>query len=84
MVKTLSYAAEKWARKTANAGPKWKDGVAGAGSSYCENFQSFVGHPTPEACAAYSSGVAATSAADFQSAISGKQGKYTAALQKVR
>ncbi len=84
MVKSLSYAAEKWERKTSNAGAIWKDMVTGAGAAYCENFQAFVGHPTPQACAAYTAGVGATTAADFQSAISGKRGKYEAKLRAVR
>ena len=84
MAKSLSYAAEKWSRKTASAGTKWKSALdAGASARYCSAFDEFVGHSTPQACAAYSAGINAVSASDFQSAVSGKQGAYTAALQRV-
>ena len=82
MAKSLQYAADKWARKTANAGGKWKDAVSRA--DYCGPFQQFVGHPTPEACASYSAGVNAISASDFQAAITGKESKYIEGLRNVR
>ena len=78
----INEAAAKWARKTANAGAKWKDAV-GRGD-YCGGFQAFVGHPTPEACSAWSQGVSAVTAAEFQSRIAGKEGKYIAGLNNVR
>lgn len=83
MAKTLAYATQKWERKTANAGGRWKAAVEGAGSRYCEGFQQFLGHPAPQACAAFTAGVGAVSAAEFQGAIAGKGGKYAEALQRV-
>jgi hypothetical protein len=78
---TINSAADKWARKTANAGTKWKNAVSKG--DYCGQFQKFVGHPTPMACESWSRGVNAVSAADFQSSISGKEQKYIAGLQAV-
>ncbi len=34
MVKTLEYAAEKWERKTAAKGAKWKDRVTAKANEY--------------------------------------------------
>jgi len=45
MVKTLEYAAEKWERKTAAKGAKWKDRTIAGEGNYCANFGAFVGHP---------------------------------------
>jgi hypothetical protein len=84
MAKSLSYAASKWARKTSGAGAKWRAALdAGAASRYCTGLQEFLGHSAPQACAAYNAGIAAVSASDFQSAVSGKEGKYSAALGRV-
>lgn len=83
MPKTVSYAQAKWERKTANAGGRWKTATEGAGSRYCEGFQAFLGHPAPQACSAFTAGVSAVSASDFQGAISGKGAKYAAALGRV-
>ena len=83
MAKNISYAQAKWERKTANAGARWKTAVEGAGSRYCEGLQAFLGHPAPSACSAYTAGVNAVTAADFQSDVSGKGAKYAAALGRV-
>ncbi|MBF6555491.1 MAG: hypothetical protein IVW52_04865 [Acidimicrobiales bacterium] len=84
MPKSISYAAEKWSRKTANAGAKWKAALdSGAASRYCTGLQEFLGHSAPMACAAYGAGISAVSASDFQSAVSGKAGKYSSALGRV-
>lgn len=82
MVKTLQYAGQKWARKTANAGTKWKARVTGA--DYCGGFSKFLGHTPSEACSAWTQGVGAVTAADFQAAISGKEGKYVSGLEAVK
>jgi hypothetical protein len=84
MPKTVAYAASKWARKTSGAGAKWKSALdAGAASRYCTGLQEFLGHSAPQACAAYNAGISAVSASDFQSAIAGKEGKYSASLGRV-
>jgi len=84
MVKTLEYAAEKWERKTAAKGAKWKDRVSAKANEYCANFSQFVGHPVNEACAAFSAGINAVTPADFEAAIRGKRQKYIEGLQAVR
>ena len=84
MAKTISYAQGKWERKTSSAGSKWRAALdSGAASRYCEGLQAFLGHGAPQACAAYNTGIAAVSASDFQSAVSGKGAKYAAALGRV-
>lgn len=84
MAKTIAYAADKWARKTSNAGAKWKSALdSGASARYCTGLQEFLGHSAPQACGAYNAGISAVSASDFQSAVAGKAGKYSAALGRV-
>ena len=81
---TIAYAADKWARKTANAGSKWKAALdSGASSRYCTGLQSFIGHAAPQACGAYNAGIASVSASDFQASVTGKAGKYIEALGRV-
>lgn len=83
MPKSVSYAQQKWERKTQSAGSRWKEATTGAGSRYCEGLQAFLGHAAPQACSAYTAGVGAVSASDFQSAIAGGGARYAAGLSRV-
>jgi hypothetical protein len=82
MVKTLSYAADKWERKTSNVGSKWKERTLAG--DYCKGFSQFLGHPVSEVCASWRAGVEAVSPEQFNSAIVGKKSKYISGLEKVR
>jgi hypothetical protein len=83
MVKTLEYAAEKWERKTAAKGAKWKDRTIAGEGNYCANFGAFVGHPVTDVCNAFNSGVNAVTPADFEAAIRNKRQKYIEGLRSV-
>lgn len=77
---TIQQAAAKWARKTANAGQKWKNAVTNA--PYCEGFTKFLGHsPKGDECANWATAVGNVQATDFQAAISGKESKYIRGLE---
>lgn len=75
------YAASKWERKTAGKGTKWKQDTEAAGAgSYCRGLAEAFGI-SEAACmsgagAAWQQGVAAVSAAEFDSAIAGKGQKW--------
>lgn len=80
---TLQSAAAKLARKMAAAPAKWAANTPGG--PYCENFQAFVGHPTPQACAAWAEGVRAPeSAAAFSAAAAGIEARWLRGMQGVR
>jgi len=74
----IDLAAEKWARKMARAGPKWKSGVTGKESAFCRGVAEFIGVGTcdPAVSSAYAQGVGAVSAEEFQSAVAGKETKW--------
>ncbi len=82
MVKTLQYAADKWERKTANAGDRWKTNTLAG--DYCKGFGAFLGHPVSEVCANWRSGIEAVQPSQFNAAISGKKSKYIEALSRIR
>jgi len=83
MVKTLEYAAEKWERKTAAKGAKWKEETTARAGDYCANFGQFVGHPVTDVCNAFTSGVSQVTPADFEAAIRNKRQKYIQGLRDV-
>jgi hypothetical protein len=72
----VELAKKKWKRKV--KGEKWKAGVTGKESAYCQGVAEFLGVSTckPERAAAYAEGVGAVSAADFDAAVSGKEEKW--------
>jgi hypothetical protein len=75
-VASLQTGAAKWARKTANAGGKWKAGVS-SGSTPCQGLTQE--YPEASGCsidAPWRQGVDAVSAADFQQRIAGKENKW--------
>jgi len=82
MVKTLTYAADKWERKTSNVGQKWKERTLAG--DYCKGFSEFLGHAVSEVCTSWRAGVDAVSASQFNSAIVGKKQKYIDGLSKVK
>ena len=62
--------------KTAQAGEKWKSGLAGAGQRFAAGLAEAGAPPGPITMSAYESGIAAVSAGDFQAAVSGKGPKW--------
>jgi len=71
---TLELAKRKWARKMANAGAKWKAAVTGKTDAYVEGIRTSLGLPVgPITRGNWTTGVDDVSAADFQSAVSGKE-----------
>lgn len=76
MSPTIETAKKKWALKV--KGDKWKRGVTGRGSDYCHGVAEFLGVGTcnPAMQTAYTSGVDAVTASDFDRAISGKETKW--------
>lgn len=82
MGKTLQYAAAKWNRKTQASAAKWAKDVQGA--PYCANFEKFVGHPTPDACSNWQTGIqAAVSANAFANGVAGKEQAYIRGMESV-
>ena len=73
---TLEQGRAKWERKTQNAGSKWKDGVSGKEGALAEGLSAAGLPPGPQFLQAWSSGVGAVSAQDFQSSIAGKGQKW--------
>jgi hypothetical protein len=69
----VELAKKKWVRKV--KGEKWKRGVTGKGPVYCKGVAEFLGVGTclPERERAYTEGVDAVSAADFDAAVRGKE-----------
>jgi len=76
MAKTIAYAQAKWERKTAGAGEKWKSMVSGKEGAYAAGVTAVAGACGPQTRQAWSSGVGAVSAAEFNAAISGKGSKW--------
>lgn len=72
----IATGQAKWERKTANAGDKWKQATSGAGQRYAQGLANAGAPPGPQTISAWEQGVGATSASDFQSAISGKGAKW--------
>lgn len=77
---SIQRAQQKWERKTANAGEKWKAGVSGKASEYCKGLSEKLG-VSYEACMAkagrsWGEGTGAVGAGEFQSAVSGKGSKW--------
>ena len=81
---TLESAKRKWARKMAQAGPKWKKGVTGKETAWCEGVARFLGTGTcnPDALNAYRAGVDAVSAEEFGRAVAGKEEKWAKKLRE--
>jgi len=79
---TLEMAKEKWARKTAGAGSRWKSGVTGKRESYAGGLRAFAGGVGSSLPTKWEEGVNAVSAEQFSSAVSGKQDKYAAKLRE--
>lgn len=73
---TPEGAKQKWARKV--SGSAWKEGVKGKDSAYCQGVADFLGVSSCSADkkSAWSSGVEAVSASDFDRAVSGKEDKW--------
>jgi hypothetical protein len=73
---TVETAKKKWKLKV--KGERWKRGVTGKGSEYCKGIADFLGVSTckAERQSAYTAGVEAVSAADFDKAVSGKEEKW--------
>ena len=80
---TIQSAQAKYERRTSGAGEKWKRAASAGTGRYCSEFARFVGHSTPQACSAQAAGVNATSAADYQAAVSGKASKWAARMAEV-
>jgi hypothetical protein len=83
---TLESAKAKWARKMADAGPKWYDGVKDKGDDYCKGMADFLG-TTPDYCMRtksdlYTKGVDAVGASGFGAAVSGKEEKWAKKLKE--
>lgn len=83
---TLALAKKKYARKMRNAGSKWKRAVTGKGPAYREGLARFFG-VSPESIdetrvSAYTAGVEAVSAEDFQAAVSGKEEKWAKRMKE--
>jgi hypothetical protein len=59
-------------------GERWKSGVTGKGPDYCKGVAEFIGVGTckSERERAYTEGVNAVTAADFDAAIAGKEEKW--------
>lgn len=75
---SINTAQAKWERKMQTAGENWKRGVAGAESRYARGVSEFIGAPVAgHVVSAYGQGVGATTAADFQQAVSGKGSKWS-------
>lgn len=73
MARALSGA--KWARKTANAGPKWKEATS-SGETPCGGLRQEYGVSNCNIDPAWRSGVDAVTAGDFQASIQGKEQKW--------
>lgn len=75
---TLESARQKWERKTANAGEKWKAATLGKEDAWCRGVAQFLGTGTcdPAARQRFAQGVSAITAADFQARIAGKGDKW--------
>lgn len=77
MAKTIGMAEAKYARKTANAGERWKRGVNGAGSRYAAGESDFLGAPVAGSVVqAWEQGVNAVTADEFGRSVAGKSGKW--------
>ena len=82
---TLETAKRKWARKMANAGPRWKQAVSGKAAEYARGMGQFLGisisttHPKVQA---WQEGVDAVSPEDFQRAVAGKEEKWARRLRE--
>jgi len=83
LVKTLDYAARKWARKTPAAASKWKTMAEKGTAHYCPEFAKFIGAPIkPEICEAQRAGIAAVSAEDWRATVPPeKSAKYAENLR---
>lgn len=80
---TLDLAKKKWARKMANAGTKWKAAVTGKGDAYVEGIKNTLGYTVgPITKGNWQDGVNDVSAADFQSAVAGKEDYWAKRLQE--
>ncbi len=75
MARSLQGAEQKWVRKTANAGEKWKADVS-SGETPCAGLRQEYGVSNCNIDNAWRQGVDAVSASDFQASIQGKGGKW--------
>lgn len=71
----LQEKAQKWGRKTANAGGKWKANTT-SGSTPCRGLQEKYGVGSCSIDGAWQAGVSAVSASDFDGAVRGKEQKW--------
>lgn len=80
---TLALAKKKWARKMAKAGPLWKSGVTGKAAEYAKGVGDFLGIKVPVShvrVTNWTEGVGDVTAADFTSAVAGKEDKWATKL----
>lgn len=72
MVKTLEYAAKKWAEKTPRAAPIWKKAVefAKEHDNYKKGMEAFIGGPVnPVLVENWKKGIETISTEDFKRAV---------------
>jgi hypothetical protein len=74
-VATIDQGQVKWERKTSGAGAKWKAAVGDTGR-WAEGLRRAGAQPGPISTQAYSAGVGAVTAADFDASVSGKGPKW--------
>ena len=75
----IDYSAEKWNRKMANAGTKWKSRIdkAVANNNFEKGLSEYTGQPAnPVIVDNWKKGVSEVTAADFQAAVQGKGDKW--------
>ena len=79
----LNSAAEKWARKTADAAGRWQANTQQYGAAnYCKGMSEFLGGSAGSLCSRYQQGIAATSAGAYQQGVSGKAQKYIEGMRR--
>jgi hypothetical protein len=76
----IEKGKEKYNRKMATAGAKWKSGVEAG--NYCERMTQIFGHRPEKMCKDYAEGIGAVSASEFQSAVVGKGEKWAERYRK--
>jgi hypothetical protein len=80
---TIELAKNKWARKMADAGSKWKAAIAGKSGAYAAGLSRFAGVPAGSTMPShYGTGVDAVSASEFGAAVAGKETKWADKLKQ--
>jgi len=73
----IDLSKEKWERKMANVGPRWKKRVTDKKDAYKSGIETFTGRPAnPEKVELWAKGVEAVSPEEFQEAVKGKGEKW--------